>query len=159
MSERSEIHLCTCNFSCSYCCRGYQMVYEGWKSFEETSSEVGVGELPQLLRYLKMATTPTPTATPTKMEPKEEAEEDGGGSRINSWYFRAVIEKPIHISVGGKTKMYKVWELRHYPQMFQNGYGFPHLCCPHKEGPSVLLHVHSACIIWIHSNDMRGSYK
>ena len=83
------------------------MVYEGWKSFEETCSEVGVGELPQLLRYLKMATTPTPTTTPTKMEPKEEAEEMEVGAESTPGTSGQFIEKPIHISVGGKTKMYK----------------------------------------------------
>ena len=83
------------------------MVYEGWKSFEETCSEVGVGELPQLLRYLKMATTPTPTATPTKKEPKEEAEEMEAGVESTPGTSGHFIEKPIHISVGGKTKMYK----------------------------------------------------
>ena len=83
------------------------MVYEGWKSFEETCSEVGVGELPQLLRYLKMATTPTPTATPMKMEPKEEAEEMEVGAESTPGTSGQFIEKPIHISVGGKTKMYK----------------------------------------------------
>ena len=32
-----------------------------------------------------------------------------------------------------------MWELRHYPHTLQNGYGLPYPCCPHKEGPSVLL--------------------
>ena len=89
--------------------RGHQLVYEGWKSFEETCSEVGVGELPQLLRYLKMATTPTPTPTPTKMEAKEEVEEMEAGAAVASTPGTSgeFIEKPIHISVGGRTKMYK----------------------------------------------------
>ena len=81
------------------------MVYEGWKSFEETCSEVGVGELPQLLRYLKTATTPTPT--PTKMEPKEEAEQMEEEEASTPGTSGEFIKKPIHISVGGKTKMYK----------------------------------------------------
>ena len=85
--------------------RGHQLVYEGWKSFEETCSEVGVGELPQLLRYLKMATTPTPT----KMEAKEQAEEmeAGAGAESIPGTSGQFIEKPIHISMGGITKMYK----------------------------------------------------
>ena len=80
------------------------MVYEGWKSFEEMCSEVGVGELPQLLRYLNMATTPTPTATPTKMEPKEEAEEMEAGAGVESTPGTSgeFIEKPIHIGWGAK---------------------------------------------------------
>ena len=83
------------------------MVYEGWKSFEETCSEVVMGELPQLLRYLKMATTPTPTPTPTKMEAKEEAEEKEEAAASTPGTSGEFIEKPIHISVGGRTKMYK----------------------------------------------------
>ena len=85
--------------------RGHQLVYEGWKSFEETCSEVGVGELPQLLRYLKTATTPTPT----KMEAKEQAEEMEAGAGVESTPGTSgqFIEKPIHISVGGIMKMYK----------------------------------------------------
>ena len=85
------------------------MVYEGWKSFEETCSEVGVGELPQLLRYLKTATTttPTPTPTPMKMEAKEEVEEMEEGAASTPGTSGEFIEKPIHISVEGRTKMYK----------------------------------------------------
>ena len=45
---------------------------EGWAAFEKMCKEVGAGELPQLLRYVKMATTPTPTPTPTKFETKQE---------------------------------------------------------------------------------------
>ena len=115
------------------------MVYEGLKSFEETCSEVGVGELPQLLRYLKMATTPTPTTIPTKMEPKEEAGEMEVGAESTPGTSGQFIEKPIHISVGGKTKMYKCGNCDITPKTLQNGYGFPHPCFPHKEGPSVLL--------------------
>ena len=54
-----------------------------------------------------MATTPTPTTTPTKMEPKEEAEEMEVGAESTPGTSGQFIEKPIHISVGGKTKMYK----------------------------------------------------
>ena len=76
---------------------------EGWAAFEKTCKEVGAGELPQLLRYVKTATTPTPTSTPTKFETKEE-ETDEEATAMTSAGF---IEKPIHISVGGCTKMYK----------------------------------------------------
>ena len=83
-------------------------MYEGWKSFEEMCSKVGVGELPQLLRYLKMATIPTPTPTPTpmKMEAKEEAEEmeAGAGAESTPGTSGEFIEKPIHISVGGQNE-------------------------------------------------------
>ena len=47
---------------------------EGWTKFEKACNEVGVGELPQLLQYVKTHTTPTPTPTPmpVKQEMKEE---------------------------------------------------------------------------------------
>ena len=48
------------------------MVAQGWAAFEKTCTEVGVGELPQLLQYVKTHTTPTPTATPVKEEEEEE---------------------------------------------------------------------------------------
>ena len=67
----------------------------------ETCSEVGVGELPQLLRHLKTATTPTPTPTPTKMEEQAEEMEAGAGAESTPSTSGQFIEKPIHISVGG----------------------------------------------------------
>ena len=82
---------------------------EGWAVFEEMCSEVGAGELPQLLRYVKMATSPTPTPTPTKVEPKEEAMDVEATAMTSADPSKMThfIEKPIHISVGGRTKMYK----------------------------------------------------
>ena len=82
---------------------------EGWAAFEKTCKEVGAGELPQLLRYIKMATTPTPTPTPTKFETKEEEmdEEATAMTSADLLNISGFIEKPIHISVGGCTKMYK----------------------------------------------------
>ena len=54
---------------------GHRMVAEGWTLFEQTCEEVGPGELPQLLRQLKSATTPSPgPSTPVKTEPMEEEE-------------------------------------------------------------------------------------
>ena len=80
---------------------------EGWAAFEATCKEVGAGELPQLLRYVKTATTPTPThtPTPTKFEIKEEKMD--ATTSADPPKIGELIEKPIHISVGGKTKMYK----------------------------------------------------
>ena len=105
------------------------MVYEGWKSFEETCSEVGVWELPQLLRYLKTATTPTPTATPMKMEAKEEIEEAAASTPGTSGEF---IEKPIHISVGGRTKMYKCGNCDITPKCSRMGMD-SHICAVHTK--------------------------
>ena len=39
--------------------RGHELVAQGWAAFEKTYMEVGVGELPQLLQYVKTHTTPT----------------------------------------------------------------------------------------------------
>ena len=56
-----------------------------------------------------MATTPTPTPTPTKFETKEEEMdvEATATTSADQPKIGEFIEKPIHISVGGKTKMYK----------------------------------------------------
>ena len=54
-----------------------------------------------------MATTPIPTPTSMKMEPKEEVEEMEEGVASTPGTSGEFIEKPIHISVGGKTKMCK----------------------------------------------------
>ena len=55
---------------------------EGWAAFEKTCNEVGAGERPQLLRYVKTATTPTSTPTPTKFETKEEATDEEANEQL-----------------------------------------------------------------------------
>ena len=70
---------------------------EGWAKFEKVCQEVGAGELPQLLQYVKTHTTPTPTPTPMKLEIKEEEEEE-----LMDVKSDIIIEKLIHISLGGK---------------------------------------------------------
>ena len=78
---------------------------EGWVKFEKVCQEVGAGELPQLLQYVKTHTTPTPTPTRTtsvKQEIKEETEEEPMDLKSE-----IIIEKPIHISLGGKTVEYR----------------------------------------------------
>ena len=66
--------------------------------------EVGTGELPQLLRYLKLATTPTPPPTPVKEEVKEEEPIDVtlAGPSVKKEEMTMFIEKPIHLSLGGQ---------------------------------------------------------
>ena len=90
---------------------GHRMVAEGWTLFEKTCEEVGPGELPQLLRQLKSATTPTPASpgpgpsTPVKEERMEEeeikqlADEGVSGSRF--------IETLIMIKLGPREYIYK----------------------------------------------------
>ena len=78
--------------------RGHELVAEGWAKFKKVC-QVGAGELPQLLQYVKTRTIPTPTPTPmtsVKQEIKEEEEEP---MDVKS---EIIIEKPIHISLGRK---------------------------------------------------------
>ena len=84
--------------------RGHELVAQGWAAFEQTCTEVGVGELPQLLQYVKTHTTTTPTATPVKEEVKEEEEAmDVEPAKKEE----GIIEKPIHVSFGGQTVEYR----------------------------------------------------
>ena len=85
--------------------RGHQLVQEGWSLFEKTCTEVGARELPQLLQYLKSATTLTPPVTPVKGEVKEEEQMDvtstgPSGTSVKKEDMTMFIEKPIHISLG-----------------------------------------------------------
>ena len=83
--------------------------------FEKACNEVGVGELPQLLQYVKTHTTPTPTPTPiptptptptpVKQEMKEEQEQEP--MDVGAVKSDVIIEKPIHISLEGKTVEYR----------------------------------------------------
>ena len=90
-----------------------------------------MGELPQLLRYLKMATTPTPTGTtPTKVE--EEAMEVVATATTSADPPQVFIEKPIHISVVGKTKMYKCGNYDITPTCSRMGMD-SHICAVHTK--------------------------
>ena len=60
--------------------QGHHLVAEEWALFKKTCSEVGAGELPQLLWYVKQATTPTPTPTGTPTPPTPTKLEPGGGA-------------------------------------------------------------------------------
>ena len=86
---------------------------DGWAAFEKTCKEVGAGKLPQLLRYVRTATTPTPTTTttptPAQFKTKEEEKDVEATATMSADPPKTgeFIEKPIHISLGGKTKMYK----------------------------------------------------
>ena len=86
---------------------------EGWAKFEKVCKEVGAGELPQLLQYVKTHTTHTPTPTPTPMPVKQEMKEEQEqepmdvGAVKSEVIEKPIIEKPIHISLGGKTVEYR----------------------------------------------------
>ena len=81
---------------------------QGWVQFERACTEVGVGELPQLLQYVKTHTTPTPTA-PVKQEVKQGKEEQEQEPMDVEAEVKAekIVEKPIHVSFGGQTVEYR----------------------------------------------------
>ena len=84
---------------------------EGWAKFEKVCTEVGAGELPQLLQYVKSHMTPTPNPTPmtpVKQEMKEEEEQE---PMDVGTIQKPIIEKPIHISLGagGENSRIQVW--------------------------------------------------
>ena len=89
---------------------GHRMITEGWTLFEHTCEEVGPGELPQLLRQLKSATTPTPASpgpsTPVKTEPMEEEEETEQLEHVGE-SGSGLIETPIMIKLGPHQYIYK----------------------------------------------------
>ena len=95
--------------------RGHEMVAQGWAAFERTCREVGVGELPQLLQYVKTHTAPTPTATPVKEE--EEELMDVGGVKKEE----AIVEKPIQVSFGGQTVEYRCGNCDIAPKKSKSG--------------------------------------
>ena len=79
--------------------RGHELVAQGWAAFEKTCTEVGVGELPQLLQYVKTHTTPTPTATPVKEVKEEEPMDVAPVKRRNR---RPSLKSPFMLVSGGK---------------------------------------------------------
>ena len=82
------------------------MVSEGWTLFEHICEEVGPGELPQLLRQLKGAMTPTPTPgpSPVKTEPMEE---EGEVKQLADLGASGLIEMPIMMKLGPHQYTYK----------------------------------------------------
>ena len=119
--------------------QGHHLVAKGWALFEKTCSEVGAGELPQLLRYVKQATTPIPTPTgtptPTKMEQEEDMEVKASTSEA-----KPLQEKPIHVTEGGKLFIT----------------GAPTATSPPRSPNGVWIPI-SALTTWICSKGMRKS--
>ena len=111
------------------------MVTQGWA--EKTCTEVGVGELPQLLQYMKTHTTPTPTATPVKEEEEEPM-------NVGVKKEEAIVEKPIHVSFGGQTVEYRCGNCDIAPKKSKSGMD-AHIQSAHKEGSVVLL----LCIFYV----------
>ena len=81
---------------------------QGWAQFERTCMEVSVGELPQLLQYVKIHTTPTPNpTTPVKHEMEEQEQEPMDVGAVKMELDKPIVEKPIHVSFRGQTVEYR----------------------------------------------------
>ena len=96
---------------------------EDWAKFKKVCMEVGAGELPQLLQYVKSHMTPTPTSTPmtpVKQEMKEEEPMDVGAIKTEV-IEKPLIEKLIHISLGGKTVEYRCGNCNITPTRSKSG--------------------------------------
>ena len=99
MSKIFKIHVFLSFTAIRTVARGHELVAQGWAAFERTCTEVGVGELPQLLQYVKTHTTPTPTATLVKEELVEEPMDVGGVKKEEAM---AIVEKRSTSVSGGK---------------------------------------------------------
>ena len=86
---------------------GHRAVAEGWTLFEQTCEEVGPGELPQLLRQLKSATTPTPTPTPGPSMPTKEEEVPMEEDVAVKQECEEINKTPIMIKLGGHKYQFK----------------------------------------------------
>ena len=118
--------------------RGHKMVAQGWAAFERMCTEVGVGELPQLIQYMKTHTTSTPTATPVKEE--EEEPMDVGVKKEET-----IVEKLIHVNFGGQTVEYRCGNCDIAPKNLNQGWMPPFEVCTQRRlccAPSVhFLHT------------------
>ena len=140
------------------------MVTEGWTLFKHTCEEVGPGELPQLLRQLKSAMTPTPAPTPASPGPSpgpstpvktEPMEEEGEVQQLADLGASGFIEMAIMIKLGPHQYMYKCGNCD-IAQGQNVQWMHTSIVCTQRRpscAPSVIL----ACTIWIHSRDMRRS--
>ena len=105
---------------------GHKMISDGWTMFEQTCLEVGTGELPQLLRSLKMMTTetPTPIPTPTPTTPvKEEREEEEGDITMVKEEKEAGVtkEEPVYIPLWNNKYKYGCGNCKITPMASKNG--------------------------------------
>ena len=95
---------------------------QGWAAFEKMCTEVGVGELPQLLQYIKTHTTPIPTATPVKKEVKEEDDDMDVDVKVKAEMVdKPLVEKPVHVSLGGQTVEYRCGNCDIAPKRSKSG--------------------------------------
>ena len=104
---------------------GHKMISDGWNMFEKTCLEVGTGELPQLLRSLKLTTTPTstPIPTPAPTTPvKEEQEDEGDVTMVKEETEEGVTkEEPVYIPLGNNKYKYGCGNCNITPMASKNG--------------------------------------
>ena len=84
------------------------MISDGWIMFEKTCLEVETGELPQLLRSLKLTTTPTSTPIPTRTPTTPVKEEEEGDVTMVKEETEAGVtkEEPVYIPQGNNKYKY-----------------------------------------------------
>ena len=105
---------------------GHKMISDGWNMFEKTCLEVGTGELPQLLRSLKLMTTPTstpiPTPTPTTPVKEEQEEDEGDVTMVKEEMEEGVTkEEPVYIPLGNNKYKYGCGNCNITPMASKNG--------------------------------------
>ena len=112
--------------------QGHRMVSDGWVLFEKTAEETAPGELRQLLRSLKMSTTPpaTPT-TPTKVK-KEEEEEEKEEEMEQEPGTSKIVETPIYVKLEDNKYEYRCGNCDITPM--RSKYGMDaHICSVHTK--------------------------
>ena len=104
------------------------MVSDGWALFEKMAEETAPGELRQLLRSLKMSTTPPATwTTPTKVKKEEEEEameQEPGTSKI--------VETPIYVNLRDSKYEYRCGNCDVTPMKSKHGMD-AHICSVHTK--------------------------
>ena len=90
---------------------GHRMIAEGWEMFEEAVEAAGPGDLPQLLRLLRVMTMPTPPPPPPQTPPQTGPVEQqattavpmevAGVSGVSSGKKEGVSSEPVVVVVGG----------------------------------------------------------
>ena len=78
-----------------------------------------MGELPQLLQYVKTHTTPTLV----KQEKEEQEQEPMDVQAVKTELDKPIVEKPIHVSFGGQTVEYRCGNCDIAPKRSKAGMG------------------------------------
>ena len=139
--------------------RGHKLVADGWALFEKTCSEVGAGELPQLLRYVKQATTPTP---PPLVHQHHQHQQKWNRRRIwrskPAHLSRSLSRRSLSMSQRGGGKLFITSApTATSPPRSPNGVWIPISVLSTQRRLSCAPSVPSALTTWIRSRGMRRS--